>query len=133
MTDHPRERTSSDLFRFVLMFSALYVAFGVASPFIPEFLSSRGLAPEQIGSLLSLAAIAIAIKGLVLFAGIPAFQALHPEEYQADLFPDRYDLIASNLIEGNGYRFFPDTAETTIRTPGFVLALRQRATNETGF
>lgn len=83
----------------------------------------RSLTSNRTALLLLLAGIAIAIKWLVLFVGVPAFQALHPEEYQADLFPDRYDLIASNLIEGNGYRFFPDTAETTIRTPGFVLAL----------
>jgi 4-amino-4-deoxy-L-arabinose transferase-like glycosyltransferase len=83
----------------------------------------RSLISNRTALLLLLAASAIAIKWLVLFVGVPAFQALHPEEYQADLFPDRYDLIASNLIEGNGYRFFPDTAETTIRTPGFVLAL----------
>jgi 4-amino-4-deoxy-L-arabinose transferase-like glycosyltransferase len=37
--------------------------------------------------------------------------------------PDEYDLIATNLVEGNGYRYFPDTAATTIRTPGFVLVL----------
>jgi len=73
--------------------------------------------------LLLFPAIAFTIKGLVLFAGIPAFQALNPDDYQADMFPDRFDFIASNLIDGNGYRFFPDTAETTIRTPGFVLVL----------
>jgi 4-amino-4-deoxy-L-arabinose transferase-like glycosyltransferase len=83
----------------------------------------RSLTSNRTASLLSLVAIAIAIKGLVLFAGIPAFQALHPEEYHADMFPDEYDFIATNLIEGNGYRFFPDTALTTIRTPGFVLVL----------
>jgi 4-amino-4-deoxy-L-arabinose transferase-like glycosyltransferase len=84
---------------------------------------ARSITRGRTALLLLLAAIAIAIKGLALFAAVPAFQALHPDEYQADMFPDRYDLIAANLIEGNGYRFFPDTAETTIRTPGFVLVL----------
>lgn len=68
-------------------------------------------------------AAAIAVKGLILFIGIPLYQAFFPTDYQADLFPDQYDLLASNLIEGNGYRFFPDTASTTFRTPGFVLVL----------
>jgi PPP family 3-phenylpropionic acid transporter len=40
--------------RFVALFSALYLAFGVASPFFPAFLASRGLLPEQIGLVLSL-------------------------------------------------------------------------------
>jgi 4-amino-4-deoxy-L-arabinose transferase-like glycosyltransferase len=69
------------------------------------------------------AVAAIAIKALLLFAGVPAYQALFPGDYQADRFPDGYDLIAANLVEGHGYRFFPETAETTIRTPGFVLVL----------
>jgi 4-amino-4-deoxy-L-arabinose transferase-like glycosyltransferase len=84
---------------------------------------ARSITSGRTALLLLLAVIAIAIKMLALFAAVPAFQALHPYEYQADMFPDRYDLIAANLIEGNGYRFFPDTAETTIRTPGFVLVL----------
>jgi MFS transporter, PPP family, 3-phenylpropionic acid transporter len=50
-------RTSADLLRFIVLFSALYVAFGVASPFLPAFLLSRGIAPEQLGFLLSLSII----------------------------------------------------------------------------
>jgi PPP family 3-phenylpropionic acid transporter len=40
-------------FRFVLLYGALYAAFGVASPFMPEFLSSRGLDPERLGVVLA--------------------------------------------------------------------------------
>jgi PPP family 3-phenylpropionic acid transporter len=40
--------------RFIVLFSVLYLAFGVASPFLPAFLESRGLAPEQIGLVLAL-------------------------------------------------------------------------------
>src|SRR5438309_1892060 len=45
MTDEPNEqrRANSNLLRFLVMFSALYMAFGVASPFFPAFLSSRGV------------------------------------------------------------------------------------------
>jgi 4-amino-4-deoxy-L-arabinose transferase-like glycosyltransferase len=84
---------------------------------------ARSIISNRTALLLLLAAIAITIKGLVLFAAVPAFQALNPGDYKADLYPDDYDLIAANLIEGNGYRFFPDTALTTMRTPGFVLVL----------
>lgn len=38
-------------------------------------------------------------------------------------FVDRYDSIARNLLEGNGYRLYPDTSETLLRTPGYVLVL----------
>src|SRR5262249_15074759 len=37
------------LARFVALYAAMYAAFGVASPFLPRFLESRGLTPEQIG------------------------------------------------------------------------------------
>jgi PPP family 3-phenylpropionic acid transporter len=47
-------RNLSDALRFASLFSVLYFAFGVASPFLPAFLSSRGLAPEQVGVALSL-------------------------------------------------------------------------------
>src|SRR2546423_4385218 len=40
--------------RFIVLFSVLYLAFGVVSPFLPAFLESRGLAPEQIGLVLAL-------------------------------------------------------------------------------
>jgi PPP family 3-phenylpropionic acid transporter len=46
---------SVDLFKFALLFSALYAAFGVASPFLPEFLSLHGVGPERLGLALSLA------------------------------------------------------------------------------
>lgn len=39
--------------RFVLLYAAMYAGFGVASPFLPAFLSGRGLRPEEIGILLS--------------------------------------------------------------------------------
>jgi PPP family 3-phenylpropionic acid transporter len=46
---------SVDLFKFALLFSALYAAFGVASPFLPEFLLLHGVSPERLGLALSLA------------------------------------------------------------------------------
>jgi PPP family 3-phenylpropionic acid transporter len=56
-------RTSSDLLRFALLFSALYSAFGVASPFLPAFLSSRAMSPEQIGLILSLSTFVRIVSG----------------------------------------------------------------------
>jgi MFS transporter, PPP family, 3-phenylpropionic acid transporter len=41
----------SVLHRFVLLYSLMYGAFGVASPFMPAFFEGRGVAPEQLGTL----------------------------------------------------------------------------------
>ena len=46
---------SVDLLKFALLFSSLYASFGVASPFLPELLSSHGISPERLGLTLSLA------------------------------------------------------------------------------
>jgi PPP family 3-phenylpropionic acid transporter len=35
--------------RFILLYAALYAAFGVASPFLPALVSARGLSPEELG------------------------------------------------------------------------------------
>jgi PPP family 3-phenylpropionic acid transporter len=39
--------------RFILLYAAMYAAFGVASPFLPAFVASRGLPPEQLGLVLA--------------------------------------------------------------------------------
>jgi PPP family 3-phenylpropionic acid transporter len=39
--------------RFVLLYAAMYAAFGVASPFLPALLSARGLPPEHVGLVLA--------------------------------------------------------------------------------
>ena len=38
----------SALPRFVVLYAALYAAFGVSSPFMPAFFAARGLTPEQV-------------------------------------------------------------------------------------
>ena len=43
---------STTLTRFILLYAAMYAAFGVASPFLPSFFSARGLPPEQLGLIL---------------------------------------------------------------------------------
>jgi PPP family 3-phenylpropionic acid transporter len=49
-SDHHGNSSSTDaLTKFIVLYVAMYAAFGVASPFLPAFLSFRGLAPEQLG------------------------------------------------------------------------------------
>jgi nitrate/nitrite transporter NarK len=40
------------LLRFVLLYCAIFGAFGCVSPFLPAFLAGRGLGPEELGLLL---------------------------------------------------------------------------------
>jgi len=54
---------SNALARFILLFAVMYAAFGVASPFLPQFLQTRGLNAEEIGALLA------ASTGVRLLAG----------------------------------------------------------------
>lgn len=70
-----------------------------------------------------------------LLAGIMVFKVLlslfavswlaeaYPSLYKIDHFPDGYDKIAMNLIEGNGYRLYSYASETMQRLPGFVFVL----------
>jgi PPP family 3-phenylpropionic acid transporter len=49
-SDHHGNSSSTDaLTKFILLYAAMYAAFGVASPFMPAFLNARGLTPEQLG------------------------------------------------------------------------------------
>jgi len=51
LSRHAIDLTS--LLRFIVLYVALYAAFGSASPFLPPFLSARGLGPEQIALVLA--------------------------------------------------------------------------------
>src|SRR5437763_99097 len=44
---------STALPRFILLYAAMYAAFGVASPFLPALVSARGLPAAQLGLVLS--------------------------------------------------------------------------------
>ena len=54
------------LVAFVTLYGVMYAAFGVASPFWPMFFETRGLSPDQIGTLLALGTLARLIAGPVI-------------------------------------------------------------------
>jgi len=97
-----RRRRSADLFSFIVLFAALYVAFGVASPFLPAFLSSRGVRPEQIGFLLFLGAIVRLASGPI--AGRIA-DRLHALRRVLTICTAAAAVLASAFIPA--YGFFP--------------------------
>ena len=43
---------NSDLTPFVLLYAAMYAAYGVASPFLPAYVNARGIPAEQLGLVL---------------------------------------------------------------------------------
>ncbi|MGA2831965.1 MAG: glycosyltransferase family 39 protein [Terracidiphilus sp.] len=63
------------------------------------------------------------IHAVVLFVALPALSHRLAPSYNQNRFADGYDLLAQNLAAGNGYRFYPDTAETLMREPGYPLIL----------
>lgn len=74
-------------------------------------------------ALAGLAILAIALKVVLLFVVVPHLHSASPTTYQAERFPDWYDMIAQNIADGHGYKFYPDTTSTMLRTPGWILIL----------
>ncbi|MCZ6873769.1 MAG: glycosyltransferase family 39 protein [bacterium] len=66
---------------------------------------------------------ALVVKVIILLLIIPELREIFPRLYQLNMFPDGYDKLAVNLMQGNGYRFYPETAETLLRAPGYALFL----------
>ncbi len=65
----------------------------------------------------------MAVHAVILFGVIPRVSKQLTATYNQDRFIDGYDQLAANLAQGNGYRFFPDTAPTMMREPGYPLLL----------
>ncbi|HEY7301167.1 MAG TPA: MFS transporter [Xanthobacteraceae bacterium] len=69
----PRAR---DLSHFILLYAAIYGAFGTASPFWPRFFETRGLTAEEIGLLFGVGTIVRLIVGPVAGRGADLRRAL---------------------------------------------------------
>jgi PPP family 3-phenylpropionic acid transporter len=65
-----------ELFQFIVLYAAIYGAFGVASPFWPRFFEARGLTAEEIGLLFGLGTIVRLIVGPFAGRGADLLQAL---------------------------------------------------------
>jgi len=57
---------TSNLARFVAVYAMLYAAFGIMSPFLPEFLRQRGLTATEIGAVIALGTAAGPKRGRAL-------------------------------------------------------------------
>lgn len=63
----------------------------------------------------------LAFKVILLFIVMPKISGLSGSAYAMDRFSDGYDMLASSLAQGYGYRFYPDTSLTLMREPGYPL------------
>jgi len=74
-------------------------------------------------SLICLYVSVVIVKAVLLFLAIPELSNRLAPLYGQTLYADGYDLLAANLVAGNGYRFFPETAKTLMREPGYPIFL----------
>jgi hypothetical protein len=73
--------------------------------------------------LIGLCAVTLVVNAVILLFVIPEFSNRLTSLYNQNLYPDGYDLIATSLVDGSGYRFYPDTARTMMREPGYPIFL----------
>ncbi len=66
-------------FRFAILYAALFSAFGFASPFLPAFLASRGIGPEELGIVLGLGTAVRLISGPCVGRLADRLHAFRPE------------------------------------------------------
>jgi 4-amino-4-deoxy-L-arabinose transferase-like glycosyltransferase len=77
--------------------------------------------PNSLWIVLGL--ILLLTNALILFVLIPKASSQIRGLYSQNQYADGYDQLAANLAAGNGYRFYPDTAQTLMREPGYPLLL----------
>ncbi|HKW34947.1 MAG TPA: glycosyltransferase family 39 protein [Candidatus Acidoferrum sp.] len=65
----------------------------------------------------------VLLNAFILFVLIPKVSAHISGLYSQNYYADGYDQLAANLAAGNGYRFYPDTAQTLMREPGYPVLL----------
>lgn len=69
------------------------------------------------------AVVVVVVQIALLLLIIPAVSRRLGPSYNQNGFIDGYDQLAANLANGNGYRFYPDTARTMMREPGYPVLL----------
>lgn len=73
--------------------------------------------------LLGLVALAAILNAVIVLVVIPQLGNRMRQFYSQDEYADGYDQLAQNLVEGSGYRMYPDTALTMVREPGYPILL----------
>ena len=73
--------------------------------------------------MIGLSTLVVVVHAAILFVVIPEISSRLHASYNSDLYADGYNQLAENLVNGNGYRMYPDTAETLMREPGYPILL----------
>ncbi len=91
-----------------------------SDPTVPYRLTSSRSKLLRIAAVLFIAAA----NALLLFVLVPKVRGPFMRSYTMDRYDgDGYDQIAENLADGNGYRLYPNMAETLVREPGYPILL----------
>ena len=72
---------------------------------------------------IGIALAVLALHLIFLFVISDAFTTHASSPYNQNGFADGYDQLANNLLQGNGYRFYPQTDLTLMREPGYPVFL----------
>ena len=78
---------------------------------------------QKNASIIAFLTLAVVLHAAILFIVIPKINYRLHASYNSNLYADGYDQLAENLIDGHGYRMYPDTAETMMREPGYPVVL----------
>lgn len=78
---------------------------------------------RPISNLFGVLVLAVVVNATLLAVVVPELSKRLTPLYSQNVYADGYDLLAANLAEGNGYRFYPDTARTLLREPGYPIFL----------
>jgi len=79
--------------------------------------------PGSSRFLIACAVIVLFLNVFLLFYAIPHLSSRMGILYNQDKYADGYDELATSLAHGDGYRFYPDTAPTLMREPGYPFLL----------
>jgi 4-amino-4-deoxy-L-arabinose transferase-like glycosyltransferase len=74
-------------------------------------------------SFVSVVILTVIVNIALLFYVAPQVSNRLHIHYNQDNYADGYDYLAANIASGHGYRFYPDTARTIMREPGYPILL----------
>jgi 4-amino-4-deoxy-L-arabinose transferase-like glycosyltransferase len=78
---------------------------------------------RPLSSFIGLCILLSILHATVLFVVIPVIGTRLRPLYNQNVYADGYDELATNLVQGHGYRFYPETSQTLMREPGYPIFL----------
>ena len=110
------------MFRFFILYTTLYAGFGVASPFLPILLQTRGLRSEEIGLVLALSTAVRLVSGPVAGRAADFLDALRGV---FACFAMAGALTAFGYLPANSFWSVPSRRAPSPRRPGATRRIRR--------